>query len=231
MICENCGKEHDGSYGSGRFCCVSCRVSFTNKNRGKHSKETKQKISESIHNKRTLKHCKVCGNTFYRGEGYKTSKVFCCEECHNNWSNNKHIYIDFNTKVKKINATKHINNTYKKSKLEDECYILLKEYYPDIIRQYSSNVYPFNCDFYIPSFDLYIEYNGFWTHGKHLFNSNSKEDLNLINKWKSKNKKIYDNAIYTWTDLDVRKQEFVHKNKLNHIIFWNLDDVKRFINK
>ncbi len=23
MICENCNKEHDGSYGSGRFCsCI-----------------------------------------------------------------------------------------------------------------------------------------------------------------------------------------------------------------
>ena len=22
-ICENCGKEHDGSYGSGRFCSKS----------------------------------------------------------------------------------------------------------------------------------------------------------------------------------------------------------------
>lgn len=23
-ICEQCGKEHDGSFGSGRFCCRSC---------------------------------------------------------------------------------------------------------------------------------------------------------------------------------------------------------------
>ena len=22
--CENCSKEHDGSYGSGRFCCKNC---------------------------------------------------------------------------------------------------------------------------------------------------------------------------------------------------------------
>ena len=26
-ICENCGNEHDGSYGSGRFCSKSCRCS------------------------------------------------------------------------------------------------------------------------------------------------------------------------------------------------------------
>ncbi len=34
MKCENCGKEHNGSYGSGRFCCQSCARSFsTSKNR------------------------------------------------------------------------------------------------------------------------------------------------------------------------------------------------------
>lgn len=30
-ICENCGKEHNGSYGSGRFCSDHCRRSFNAK--------------------------------------------------------------------------------------------------------------------------------------------------------------------------------------------------------
>lgn len=29
-ICEYCGTEHDGSYGSGRFCCASCSRRFSN---------------------------------------------------------------------------------------------------------------------------------------------------------------------------------------------------------
>lgn len=29
--CENCGKEHDGSYGSGRFCSKSCRMQWIGK--------------------------------------------------------------------------------------------------------------------------------------------------------------------------------------------------------
>lgn len=34
MKCEYCGKEHDGSYGSGRFCSSKCARSFsTSKNR------------------------------------------------------------------------------------------------------------------------------------------------------------------------------------------------------
>lgn len=28
MKCEYCGREHDGSYGSGRFCCENCKQSF-----------------------------------------------------------------------------------------------------------------------------------------------------------------------------------------------------------
>jgi len=32
MICENCGKEHDGTYATGRFCCQECARSFASKN-------------------------------------------------------------------------------------------------------------------------------------------------------------------------------------------------------
>lgn len=41
-ICEKCGKEHDGSFGSGRFCCRSCS------NSRNHTQETKDKIKDSI---------------------------------------------------------------------------------------------------------------------------------------------------------------------------------------
>ena len=35
-ICENCGNEHDGSYGSGRFCSNHCRHVFIGKQTKKH---------------------------------------------------------------------------------------------------------------------------------------------------------------------------------------------------
>lgn len=48
MKCETCGKNHDGSYGSGRFCCQACARSFaTSKNR----KEINQKVSKSLKGK------------------------------------------------------------------------------------------------------------------------------------------------------------------------------------
>lgn len=38
-ICEYCGNEHDGSYGSGRFCGASCRAKYADSH---ISKETRQ---------------------------------------------------------------------------------------------------------------------------------------------------------------------------------------------
>lgn len=94
MICENCGKEHDGTYGSGRFCCSSCRTSFTNRQRGKHSEETKQKISKSVklhqYNPNPIKtyYCKYCGNEIIRYRqlnGRLSNSKYCSDICRNKW--------------------------------------------------------------------------------------------------------------------------------------------------
>ena len=41
MICENCNKEHNGSYGSGRFCMMKCARAFS-------SKEKRQEINAKV---------------------------------------------------------------------------------------------------------------------------------------------------------------------------------------
>lgn len=38
-ICENCGNEHDGSYGSGRFCSDHCRRVYSGKHINKNGKQ------------------------------------------------------------------------------------------------------------------------------------------------------------------------------------------------
>lgn len=48
--CETCGKEHDGSYGSGRFCCQSCARKASTIN-DKHRDQTKLKISKTLINR------------------------------------------------------------------------------------------------------------------------------------------------------------------------------------
>lgn len=49
MICEKCGKDHDGTYTSGRFCSPRCARGFS-------TKDTKGKTKEVF--------CKECGKTF-----------------------------------------------------------------------------------------------------------------------------------------------------------------------
>lgn len=69
--------------------------------------------------------------------------------------------------IKKANQTKRQNGTYKHSKSEDLFYRKLCCVFgvEDVIRQFASDLYPFACDFYIKSKDLYIEYQGHYTHG------------------------------------------------------------------
>lgn len=62
----------------------------------------------------------------------------------------------------KIYNTKKEHNTFNTSKPEDLFYEELKKLFTsdDIIRQHKDNIrYPFNCDFYIKSLDMFIELN------------------------------------------------------------------------
>ena len=90
------------------------------------------------------------------------------------------------------------------------------------MRWYSEERYPFACDFYIPSKDLFIELNKHWTHGKHPFDNTNKDDVAVLNMWTelAKTSEYYRGAIYTWTDLDVRKQKIAKENFLNYITIY-----------
>lgn len=90
------------------------------------------------------------------------------------------------------------------------------------IFQYRSDLYPYLCDFYIPDYDLYIEIQGTWTHGKHPY-TGTEEDLNIINDWKNKNSEFYNQAIYVWSELDVKKREIAKINNLNFLEIFSID--------
>ena len=65
------------------------------------------------------------------------------------------------TITKRFNSMR-LHNTFNKSKSEDKMYQKLCEQYgaSDVIRQYYDKTrYPFHCDFYIKSKDLFIELN------------------------------------------------------------------------
>lgn len=168
----------------------------------------------------------------------QTSKVQAARKIHcmekygvDNWMKTKEAAeTAFERKEKEI-ETKRKNGTLTTSKPEETAFNLLKEFFPNIIRQYHSEKYPFHCDFYVPEKDLYIEFNGNWTHGFHPFKKDCSEDFSRLSFMKSKNSKYYNKAIYVWTVLDPKKRETAKANNLNFIEFWNIDEVKQWLSK
>lgn len=81
MICENCGKEHDGSLRSGRFCSIRCARSFASKlNRSEKNK----KISLALLERRRLgktktdftpRYCKDCNSPI----GFRNKTGYCVD--------------------------------------------------------------------------------------------------------------------------------------------------------
>lgn len=111
------------------------------------------------------------------------------------------------------------------SKTELETYKFLLTLFDsnDIYPQYFSDLYPYHCDFYIKSLNLYIELNGHWTHGKHPFDINNENDKKTIELWKSKKSKYYEIAINVWTHMDVAKRNVAHKNGINYLEIFSND--------
>lgn len=142
--------------------------------------------------------------------------------------------------------TRRRNGTYNTSKTENKIFELLKQKFVDVKREYKSELYPFHCDFYIPSLDLYIEYQGDWSHGSKgnivygSFNKDNVNHIKILNEWKESSKRIanekntvgkrnrYTNAIEVWTIRDPLKRETARKNNLNWIEFFTMDEFMKW---
>lgn len=90
MKCEYCGKEHDGSYGSGRFCCESCA----------------RKYSITFMPKTKIVKCQKCGKEF---EAPLHSIIKVCNECKSKSKINIQKYIK---KIEKSNLPLEIKEYY-----------------------------------------------------------------------------------------------------------------------
>lgn len=93
MICENCGKEHNGQY-SNRFCSFKCSKSFSTKN------DNKKELKEAK--------CIICGKTIYINKRASTTECKC-EKCNNKYE-----------RTCKICGKKFIGNK-KQTVCSDEC--------------------------------------------------------------------------------------------------------------
>ena len=204
-ICGTCGKPtkfDKMSKGYRRFCCYSCATK---------NNETQEKMKATNIQKYGVP------NAFMADEVKEKMKQTCLER----------YGVDNYRKtaecVNRINDTKRKNHTFGTSKPEKELEVELRKIFPDLKTQYKSKDYPFACDFYIPSLDLYIEYNGTWLHGYKFFDKNDERDLAKLQELEEKTKKsnFYRTAIETWTQRDILKLNTAIENNLNYIAWFN----------
>lgn len=121
--------------------------------------------------------------------------------------------------------TRRNNNTFNTSHPEEILYNALVSKFEesDIIRQYfDKERYPFKCDFYIKSEDLFIELHLSWCHGYMPFNPDSTECVEQLYQWeqKSKQSEYYKYAIQNWTDKDVSRLNYMNRNHLNYLVIY-----------
>ena len=205
--------------------------SFVRENKAFTFSQLAKKFSCSVFwIKKVLQFLKIEINPSVLKDGAKENQKLSMLEKHG--VTNPSLMLDYSQKVYQ---TKKRNGTLNTSKPEDKLFETIKTKFPDVKRQYRDSRYPFSCDFYIPSQDLFIEYQGNWTHGGHPFNPNDKDDLNKVSLWKQKSqetnfkgktKDYYANAIKVWTESDPLKRETALKNKLNWFEFFNERDFK-----
>lgn len=122
--------------------------------------------------------------------------------------------------------TKQRNHSFHISKPEGEFYQFLIQNYGEsnTFHQYKDiNRYPFQCDFYIKSLDMFIELNLFWMHDTHIFNIENEEDLMSLNQLKIRGieSPIFNHKIVTWTEKDINKVTTALNNNLNYMVIYD----------
>lgn len=143
--------------------------------------------------------------------------------------------IDYNKSTERQLSTKIKNHTLHTSKQEQQIFEWLKEKYKNVKKQYTDDRYinptngnRFRCDFYLEDFDLFIEYQGTYHHGKEAFNENNIKHIEKLTEWIKRSQRHinsdYNEAIKVWTLRDPLKRQVAANNKLNYLEIWPNND-------
>lgn len=199
FICENCNKEHDGSYGSGRFCEIKCSRSFSTKNKRieinrKVSKKLRSNIpwnKGKIISKTIEKKCPVCKKSFFVYKN-RIKQLCCSKKCRLIGMKLNDIYNKNNynwggyRKGSGRSKGSYYNNSYFDSFLEIEIAKYLEKNNIKWIRNtkrfyytWNNNKHYYVPDFYLPDYKLYLEVKGYWYKDKKERTLKAVKDNNI----------------------------------------------------
>lgn len=99
-ICECCGKEHDGSFGSGRFCSLHCAQSNKTRKKVSHICEFCKLQLDSTKEYRS--HLINCEYRDKLSPGPKPNNNWVCKYCSITFKSRKELYIHYKTCNKRL---------------------------------------------------------------------------------------------------------------------------------
>jgi hypothetical protein len=271
-ICERCSDEHDGSYGTGRYCSKKC--AFTkNENqliatRKPKSEETKQRMRKSkkdsskmgkydksgSNNPNSIKnngHLKdrsgnqydnVCKSNKINGLGWtdehkKNHSYLMLGD--SNWMRNKNHSIETKLRISETKLEQYRNGEVKINKNcisrgEIEISKYLDQNGIEYQQQFAIKGFGFRYDFYIPKFNIILEYNGdYWHTNPEIYHENKIVDgKSAKDIWEKDNlkKKIAEDNGYRFYTIWERDYRPGYKNEYNNsLILKVIEDNEDFV--
>lgn len=220
MKCETCGKEHDGSFGSGRFCCRACA------NTRKHSEETKQKIGLGLHNSDKVSHvienylknpnyCKICNKrlNYTNTTGY-------CSRCYSHLPKSEEQRLKQSKIMKERGYPRWHIHRNEPSYAEKFFMTVLKNNNIDYDFDYqvkNNRAHFYILDFFIKKSNVLIDLE---IDGKqHTYEDRKQHDMRRDSYLKSKGYIIYR---ISWNEINSEKGKLLMKSKIDEFLdFYN----------
>lgn len=238
-ICVNCEKPTKFvciSIGYSKHCSVKC-ANNDPKVRQKITNSTRATLLDKygVENVSQLEEVKEKKKQVFQ-DRYGVDNVFQLPNVIANSHSKEVVEAQKETRRKTLLEKYGVENTFQirdsmlkiygknKSEPEKQFEEYLTEHDIEYIPQYKSELYPYFCDFYLPTIDTYVELNLHWVHGKHPFNCNDVKDTTKADKWLNSNSEFSNRAYYIWTVRDVEKYNSALKNGLRYICVYDLDD-------
>ena len=144
--------------------------------------------------------------------------------------------------INKIHLAKKKNASYGLSSQHKFCLNWLKSkgLTVEVEKQYPNNA-TLHCDAFVKELDLWIEFHYHWSHGNEPFDDSSIQHAQKVDALACKaiehrqkyckKRSQYDAAIYTWTNVDVRKRQCAECNKLNYQCFYSMQEFFDYFEK
>lgn len=80
--------------------------------------------------------------------------------------------------------------------------------------------YPYNCDFYVKSLDLFIELHFHYTHGGHWFDASNHSDSLRLQHLKESGSAKANNIVHIWSGVDCEKRKKAAESCIKYLVLW-----------